>query len=1153
MSFHNCHRLAVACLVAAMCTPMALRRAEAQDAAVPDAAAENAAPAAGRGWTLDQALAHLRLFPRDAYVQYVALQLAQREGLQEEVAAQLQGVRGLVNRRLGRRQDVDAFSIFSGSLAVQESLQLDEMLGDVSDEQQPRTNAGRRVGPRPVGAVDAAASAATVPLSEIERPLIKSHPWHEMLAGRRPDVSLLSRSVPDDFYLVEFRSVNKLLEAADVSDLWGRHVMNHSLRDAQTQLVNERLRRQLAVEDAPLLRPFYDKFVERVAVAGSDLFLREGSDVTLLFHVRQAQPFRLQMEQFLASAQQARPDAVRSTETYHGVEITHVATPDRQLFVFSADPTPALHVRTNSRSALHRVLDAIQGKTPSGQLVARLGETEEFQYIRTLMPLGAEEEDGFVYLSDPFIRKLVGPQLRLTEGRRLRCYNHLKMIGHAALMYRTEHGKAAATLAELASAGCAPGEFGKGRFACPQGGDYSLAADGLTGVCSHHGYASYLTPCCELELQRVTEAEAAAYRRFLAAYNQYWRTFFDPIAIRLTLTPTRYRAETIVLPLIDNSIYTNLAAAVSGAPEPLDSLPVPKRNIFSVALRLNKARLLGMAGMEELLEEPAEADAALAAAADASGAASSLRRIALAMHNYVVATTRFPAAATTDADGKPLLSWRVELLQYLDDDARQLYEEFRRDEPWDSEHNRKLIGRMPAVYRPANEQLAAAGKTRFVVPVGEDTAFPPAGAGIALKQITDGTTNTIALLEVEDDDAVIWTKPDDVAADAQTIRKLAIQPGKAFLVALCDGSVRHLAENISDAALAALYTKSGEETINWRPFDRTPRTRVGPFRGFSAEVAHRLQLGKFLAKGIGNQIAFHAYDSELLVGFNLSQVVGSAVGTFRGGGVDDEVLWLGMLVGALNSPVYVSIPVADRQVVDDFLARLDEVANEAAHQPLGGGFFELQNDFYKLDGEAPMRSYGLAFGPVKWRFFWQRIGDGLYIASKPEVLHDIAALSSSGDAADGRASENRDGARAHAAVRIRPQHWQRVLPDFRLGWAENNRQACLKNCGPLHSLARAVGDGDRSLPTDQLQQYAARLYDVHYFCPDGGQYAASPDGDVTCTVHGSAHEPRQAAAPAETSESARLMHELRAITVTLAFLEDGLHAIVDIERTPPPE
>src|SRR5207245_8353468 len=127
--------------------------------------------------------------------------------------------------------------------------------------------------------------------------------------------------------------------------------------------------------------------------------------------------------------------------------------------------------------------------------------------------------------------------------------------------------------------------------------------DGTAGICSHHGHAHFLTPCCEIPVTQVTGAEASEYQDFLREYNQYWRTFFDPIALRIQITPERYRLETIVLPLIDNSIYTVLARAVGGKPEPLDLLPVPKRNIFSLAARLNKRELLGMAEMDDLLAE----------------------------------------------------------------------------------------------------------------------------------------------------------------------------------------------------------------------------------------------------------------------------------------------------------------------------------------------------------------------------------------------------------------------------------------------------------------------------------------------------------------------------------------------------------------------
>src|SRR5205085_9124938 len=129
-------------------------------------------------------------------------------------------------------------------------------------------------------------------------------------------------------------------------------------------------------------------------------------------------------------------------------------------------------------AAFEHILAAIQGKTPDGKVVRRLGDTDEFAYIRTLMPRGAKEEDGLVYLSDPFIRRLVGPVVKLTERRRMLCYNHLRMIGPAALLYRTEHGRAPRSLGALARGQCAPGVFGEGDLACPDGGTYRLAADG---------------------------------------------------------------------------------------------------------------------------------------------------------------------------------------------------------------------------------------------------------------------------------------------------------------------------------------------------------------------------------------------------------------------------------------------------------------------------------------------------------------------------------------------------------------------------------------------------------------------------------------------------------------------------------------------------
>jgi RNA polymerase sigma factor (sigma-70 family) len=96
-------------------------------------------------------------------------------------------------------------------------------------------------------------------------------------------------------------------------------------------------------------------------------------------------------------------------------------------------------------------------------------------------------------------------------------------------------------------------------------------------------------------------------------------------------------------------------------------------------------------------EAPREAPAErTASTAQRIKSMNNLRQIMLAIHNYHDANNRLPADVR-DKDGKPLLSWRVLILPYLEQD--NLYQQFHLDEPWDSEHNLKLLRQMPAVYR----------------------------------------------------------------------------------------------------------------------------------------------------------------------------------------------------------------------------------------------------------------------------------------------------------------------------------------------------------------------------------------------------------------------------------------------------------------------
>ena len=205
-------------------------------------------------------------------------------------------------------------------------------------------------------------------------------------------------------------------------------------------------------------------------------------------------------------------------------------------------------------------------------------------------------------------------------------------------------------------------------------------------------------------------------------------------------------------------------------------------------------------------------------AARRSQSTNNLKQIALAMHNYHDTFRGFPPAYSVDKDGKPLLSWRVHILPFIEQQA--LYQAFHLDEPWDSEHNKTLIARMPQVYRSPNS-VAEPGKTVYLGNAGKDGVFVPATEGppqpprgLSFAKITDGTSNTIMAVEANDAAAVIWTKPDDFVprADNPLQGLVGMRPG-GFLAALCDGSVRFIAATIDKNTLKALFTRSGGEVV----------------------------------------------------------------------------------------------------------------------------------------------------------------------------------------------------------------------------------------------------------------------------------------------------------------------------------------------------
>jgi RNA polymerase sigma factor (sigma-70 family) len=188
-----------------------------------------------------------------------------------------------------------------------------------------------------------------------------------------------------------------------------------------------------------------------------------------------------------------------------------------------------------------------------------------------------------------------------------------------------------------------------------------------------------------------------------------------------------------------------------------------------------------------------------------------LKGMALAMHNFHDTMGYFPPPAIYSKDGKPLLSWRVAILPYVEQDA--LYRAFKLDEPWDSEHNKKLLAQMPKIYAPVGGvKTKVPHSTFYQVFAGKGTAFEP-GQKIRLVDITDGSSNTIMVVDAAT--PVPWTKPEDLAyVEDQKLPKLGGLFPDVFHAVFCDGQVYTLTKKFDELTMRAVITRAGGEVIS---------------------------------------------------------------------------------------------------------------------------------------------------------------------------------------------------------------------------------------------------------------------------------------------------------------------------------------------------
>jgi prepilin-type processing-associated H-X9-DG protein len=262
----------------------------------------------------------------------------------------------------------------------------------------------------------------------------------------------------------------------------------------------------------------------------------------------------------------------------------------------------------------------------------------------------------------------------------------------------------------------------------------------------------------------------------------------DPEAIRRHLFPSLF-----IIGVDDQSIRMTATMAF---PMPIPTLNVGMETPVMIALLLPAVQ-------------------AAREAARRAQCTNNEKQIGLAMHNYNAAYDVLPPPAILGKDGKPLLSWRVAILPFIEEEV--LYKQFHLDEPWDSEHNKTLIAKMPPTYVCPSLTNPPPGMTTYRVYVGKGAAFDNP-KGRKLGDVQDGLSNTIGLVEAKE--PVIWTKPEDLLFDAKDNGMAALgeagsrHPG-GFNALFLDGSVKFIKSSIDANIFKAMLTYAAGEVIRF--------------------------------------------------------------------------------------------------------------------------------------------------------------------------------------------------------------------------------------------------------------------------------------------------------------------------------------------------
>src|SRR5262249_14740405 len=147
----------------------------------------------------------------------------------------------------------------------------------------------------------------------------------------------LARLIPHDNYYVHFKDLRKFIEFGELLDQWGTNILRVYEMKSRDYQLRERYERQLCLKSTALGKTLGPALVKGLAVTGNDPYIREGSDVSVIFHVRSRDLFLAAVDPFIDEARKVFGKELRKQKTnYGGVLIESFVTPLREVSLHRA-------------------------------------------------------------------------------------------------------------------------------------------------------------------------------------------------------------------------------------------------------------------------------------------------------------------------------------------------------------------------------------------------------------------------------------------------------------------------------------------------------------------------------------------------------------------------------------------------------------------------------------------------------------------------------------------------------------------------------------------------------------------------------------------------------------------------------------------------